>query len=133
MEAWFSGPDTAGEKVLIRSGYVFGAAMPSSGSVQYFPECDPTVATDSTSWTVCTFRSEVGLSRIPEIESAGTGRGRIYFVGKGSVPFVDFTEVEQFREAVPFTPGVNFAWAVYGKLLVGTAGSYQLCISSDDG
>ena len=133
MEAWYSGPDTAAGKDLIRSGYAFEAATPSSGSIQYFPQCDPTVAPESTVRAVCTFLSEVSLVTIPEIKSADTGRGRVYFVVKCSVPFVDFTDVEQFRDAVSFTPGVNFAWAVYGKLLIGTARLYQLCISSDAG
>ena len=141
MEAWYSGPDTGGDKVLIRSGHAFGSASALSkvpyqllaDSQKYFPPCDPTAASDSTSWAICVFRSEVGLSRIPALESADTGIGRIYFVGKGSMPVIDITTQDQFSAAVPFTPDANYAWAMFGKLLVGAAGSYQLCIASDDG
>ena len=146
MEAWYSGPDTGGDKVLIRSGHAFGSAAAAGspyqllsslastpGSKPYFPQCDPTAAPDSTSWTVCTFRSEVPLSRIPSIASADTGIGRIYFVGKGTMPAIDVTEQSQFTKAVPFTPEVNYAWAMFGNIEIGNAGSYQLCITSDDG
>ena len=146
MEAWYSGPDTGGDKVLIRSGNALGSTEASSihhqllsslsitpDSKAYFPLCDPTVAPDSTMWTVCTFRSEVGLTSIPSIHSADTGIGRIYFIGKGTMPLIDITSQSQFLRAVPFTPDINFAWAIFGKLVIGTAGQYQLCISSDDG
>ena len=132
MELKYSGPDTGGSKLLMRSGM-----LPSSnvGSGQYFKDCDPNSALggSSSGFGLCIFRSEVELSRTPAFGDADTGKNHLYFVGKAQIPSVDVNDLSQFRKYIPLTPDANYAWAIYGQLLVGTAGSYTLCIISDDG
>jgi hypothetical protein len=82
---------------------------------------------------MCIFRSEVSMSQTPNVGDADTGVNRLYFVGKGTLPVINLKRVRHFRKAVKFTPRENFAWAIYGKLVIGTAGDYQLCITSDNG
>ena len=126
MVATYSGPDTGGEKVLMRSGKV----MTSS---RYYAQCDPWAQQDPSQFTVCMFRSSVGLSSIPKISMADTGSGPLSFVGKGRLSVVDVHSVGQFRSAVRATPDSNYAWAIYGQLIIVTPGRYRLCITSDDG
>ncbi len=131
MEAKYSGPDTGGKMLFLRSGIVPNfAAQPK----QYFSQCNPSELGSETSlFTLCMFRSEVFLSRIPSLREADTGLNRLYFVGKGQLPVVDLHELEQFRAVIPNTPTVNYAWSIYGNLNIGVAGVYTLCIESDDG
>jgi hypothetical protein len=126
MVATYSGPDTGGEKVLMRSGKV----MKSS---RYYSQCDPSAQEDASQFTVCIFRSSVGLGSIPKIAMADSGSGPLSFVGKGRMSVVDVHDVGQFRSAVARTPDVNYAWAIYGQLMIGVSGRYRLCITSDDG
>jgi hypothetical protein len=49
------------------------------------------------------------------------------------VPNIDFDNADEFRRYIPGCPNVNFAWRAYGQLEVVTGGSYNLCITSDDG
>ena len=133
MEVRYSGPDTGGNKVFIRSGVVHK----STSSDRYFIQCDPTVTNmdnmDSSQFTLCIFRSEIPLGKIPALGQADTGLNRLYFVGKGRLPVVDVRSVDQFRMSVPGTPDFQYAWAIYGVLQIILAGQYTLCISSDDG
>ena len=126
MIATYSGPDTGGEKVLIKSGVV-------GTNGRYFAECDPSAQSDPSRFTICMFRSEVGLGSIPRLGDADKGANKLYFVGKGRLPVVDMHDLLAFRNYVPNTPGANYAWAIYGQLRIGTEGTYSLCISSDDG
>jgi hypothetical protein len=129
MEAKYSGPDTGGKMMFMRSGVV-----PSGTFGKYYPSCDPTSQdADASQFTVCMFRSEVSLGRIPALGQADSGVNRLYYIGKGRVPVVDLHNVEQFRVAVRGTPDINYAWAIYGQLQVSVGGSYTLCIISDDG
>jgi hypothetical protein len=129
MELTYSGPDTGGSKVFMRSGVRSSSSATPS---QYYSKCTPTDG-DQPYFTVCMFRSEVGLSQIPSIGQSDTGTNRLYYVGKGHLPVVNFDNLEQIRKAVPNTPDVNYAWAIYGQLVIGAGGSYNLCITSDDG
>ena len=79
------------------------------------------------------FRSEISLGRIPLLGAADMGTNRLYFAGKGRLPVVDVHNIEQFRDAVPETPDFNYAWAIFGKLVIQQTGTYTLCIISDDG
>ena len=126
MVATYAGPDTNGEKVLMRSGKV----MKSS---RYFEQCDPSAQQDPSQFTVCMFRSSVGLGSIPRISQADSGSGPLSFVGKGRLSVIDVHGIGPFRDAVPRTPDWNYAWAIYGQLMIGSAGRYTLCITSDDG
>ena len=126
MVATYSGPDTGGEKKLMRSGA-------GRRRRRYFDQCDPTASGDSSQFTICMFRSRVGLSRTPKIGKADRDGGSLKFVGKGRVSKVDLHSLQDFRAAVPGTPDANYAWAIFGQLMIGTSGSYRLCISSDDG
>lgn len=131
MEAKYSGPDTGGKMTYMRSG-VIPSQSPAPG--QYYPTCDPTVQDgDGQQFTLCMFRSEVSINQIPAFGQADTGLNRLYYVGKGRVQTVDVHDLGQFRSVVPNTPDVNYAWAIFGTLKIGTAGSYSLCITSDDG
>ena len=131
MEAKYSGPDTRGKTLFLRSGIVPNlAAQPRP----YFSQCDPSeLGSEAFSFTVCMFRSEVFLSRIPSLREADTGFNRLYFVGKGQLPVVNLHDLDQFRAIVPNTPAVNYAWSIYGNLNIGVSGAYTLCIESDDG
>jgi hypothetical protein len=71
----------------------------------------------------CVFRSEVGLSHIPSIGQADLGTNRLWYVGKGCLPVVNFDTLDQIRSAVPSTPDVNHAWAIHGQLVIGAGGS----------
>ncbi len=131
MEAKYSGPDTGGKVIFMRSGVV-----PSSNSVSgpYYPTCDPNVEdSDGLKFTLCMFRSEISIGKIPALGQADTGSNRLYFVGKGRLPVVDVHNVDQFRVTIPGTPETNYAWAIYGKLMIDVSGIYSLCIISDDG
>lgn len=126
MIAKYSGPDTGNDRILIKSGYAPKNSL-------YFGQCDPTAQAESTSFTLCMFRSDVGLGSIPRIGQADSGNSRLHFIGKGRLEVVNLNSLEQFRSAVPGVPGADYAWAIYGQLKIGTAGSYKLCITSDDG
>ena len=128
MAVRYSGPDTGGKKVLMRSG-----SAPSAPS-RYFAQCDPTAAgLDLSSFVVCIFRSNKGLGSIPSLGSADSDGSALRFVGKGSLPVVDVRSSDDFRKAVAKTPNENYAWGIIGQLRVHAAGSYSLCIESDDG
>jgi hypothetical protein len=130
MELQYSGADTGNKKVFMRS-----ASLPvtQTRAGQYFKACDPAAAAVSTQFTMCMFRSEVGLSQIPTLGDADTGLNRLYFVGKGTMPSVDLRDLNQFQAVVPNIPDANYAWAIYGAIKIVTGGSYDLCITSDDG
>ncbi len=131
MEMKYSGPDTGGAKIFMRSGTVSSSTDASS---QFYKGCNPSTAENVASGlTLCMFRSEVNLDRLPAFGEADTGRNRLYFIGKTSIPSVDVVDVNQFRNFVPLTPDANYAWVIYGQLQIGTAGMYTLCITSDDG
>jgi hypothetical protein len=126
MVAKYSGPDTGDEKILMRSGVV-------GRNRRYYSACDPGAQEDPSMFTLCMFRSELDLNSIPKIGDADRGANRLYFEGKGKLPIVDLHDVRAFRQYVKNTPDWNYAWAIYGKLQIAMAGSYSLCISSDDG
>ncbi len=129
MEIKYSGPDTRGAKVIMQSG----VAPSSDAASRYYKRCSPTNSDVSEDFTVCMFRSEVDLSRLPEFGNADTGKNRLYFIRKATMHSVNVWDVNQFRKVVPSTPEANYAWVIYGQLKIGIAGSYTLCITSDDG
>jgi hypothetical protein len=129
MEIKYSGPDTRGAKVIMQSG----VAPSSDAASRYYKRCSPTNSDVSEDFTVCMFRSEVDLSRLPEFGNADTGKNRLYFIRKATMHSVDVWNVNQFRKVAPSTPEANYAWVIYGQLKIGIAGSYTLCITSDDG
>ncbi len=126
MMAQYSGPDTGDDKVLMKSGIV-------GTNSRYFAQCNPASQNDPSSFTMCMFRSEVGLGRIPKLGDANNGISRLYFEGKGKLPVVDMHDLRAFRQYVLDTPDSNYVWAIYGQLKVAAGGMYSLCISSDDG
>ena len=126
MIATYSGPDTGDDKVLIKSGTI-------GKNTLYFAQCDPSTQSDPSRFTMCMFRSDTGLNSIPKLGDADKGTNKLYFVGKGRLPVVDLHDLLGFRDYVANTPGANYAWAIYGQLMIGTEGMYSLCISSDDG
>ena len=73
------------------------------------------------------------MQTVPSVSNAGKGDSPLKFLGKGKVSKVDLHNGDDFRAAVPETPNENFVWAMYGLLEVSNEGSYELCISSDDG
>ena len=130
MELQYSGPDTGGQKVFMRSG---GSPITATKAGSYFKQCDPAAAIASTSFTMCMFRSEVGLSQIPTLADADTGMNRLYYLGKGTMPTINLRDYNQFQSVVPNVPDANYAWVIYGSIKIVTEGSYDLCITSDDG
>jgi hypothetical protein len=129
MEIKYSGPDTGGQMVFMRLN---GPPLQAAG--KYYPTCDPTAKmADERQFTMCLFRSEVFLGSMPKLGEADNGRSRLYFIGRGKVPIIDMHNLEAYRSYVPATPPVNYAWAFFGRLKIATAGTYTLCISSDDG
>ena len=74
MLAMYSGPDTGGAKVFIRSGVSWVANAPTP---KYYDGCDPlAVGLDLSQFTMCVFRSDDGLSATPVIGEADTGLNR---------------------------------------------------------
>jgi hypothetical protein len=131
MEIRYSGPDTQNNMIFMRVG-VDPTAVSSSG--KYFEKCNPnSPMTDDSKFSICIFRSEVFLSSFPALRDADTGSNRLYFAGKGKIPVMDMHDLLAFRSYVPATPDINYAWAIYGQLKVSKQGSYEFCISSDDG
>ena len=126
MVATFVGPDTGGDKMLMKSGTVVKSS-------RYYAQCDPSLQQDPSQFTICMFRSKTGLGSIPKISIADSGAGPLSFVGKGRLQVIDLHNLGQFRAAVSSTPDANYAWAIYGQLKIGIAGRYTLCITSDDG
>ena len=70
---------------------------------------------------------------MPVLRYADTGLNRLYYVGQNQLPIVDLHALSTYREYVPQTPDTNYAWSIMGQLQISNAGSYNLCISSDDG
>ena len=130
MELTYTGPDTGGSKIFMRSGAISSVDAVAS---QYYSKCIPSVEGLQSQFTMCLFRSEVGLSQIPSIGQADTGINRLYYAGQGLLPVIDLYSLDQIRSILPNTPDTQFAWAIFGQLLVQKAGSYNLCITSDDG
>ena len=129
MSIKYSGPDTNGNKVLMKSGQ---SSKGKSGG-RYFESCDPSAGFSASAFTVCVFKSSKGLSTTPSVAGAGQGDSPLKYVGKGTASVVDMNSADDFRKAVSGTPNENFVWAIYGELVVSSGGSYNLCISSDDG
>ena len=128
MNVRYSGPDTGGKEMLLRSGMV--PSVPG----KYFAQCDPTAAgLDLSSFIVCIFRSDKGLGSIPQLGAADADGSGLHYVGKGSLSVVDVKSSGDFRKAVDKTPDENYAWGIIGQLKVKTEGAYTLCIESDDG
>ncbi len=124
----YSGPDTGDKEMLLRSGVV--PSVPG----KYFAQCDPTAAgLDLSSFIVCIFRSDQGLSSTPSLGAADTEGSSLHYVGKGSLSVVNVGSVADFRKAVGKTPDENYAWGIIGNLKIKQAGAYNLCIESDDG
>ena len=124
MQVRYSGPDTDSDEVLMPSCRI---------SDLYFPSCDPTKqSSDLEYFTICMFKSARNLGLTPRIGDA-VAMDQLSYLGSGHLPVVDMHDVRAFRQYVPQTPDVNFVWAIYGKLVISSAGSYNLCISSDDG
>ncbi len=131
MEIKYSGPDTNNAVIFMRVGQDALAAAPTG---RYFPKCDPSSPmADETKFTMCMFRSVNWLGSIPAVKQADQGSGRLYYLGKAKVPVVDFHDVRDLRSYIPATPDSNYAWAIFGRLVVVKAGNYQLCTVSDDG
>ena len=126
MVATYSGPDTAYQEVVIKAGVVAQSNL-------YSPQCDPTQPFDPSQFGVCIFKSSAGLSSTPVMGIADSPGAKLYFVGKGQMPVVDIDDLDDFRTYVPQTPDSNYAWAIWGQLVISTSGSYLLCITSDDG
>ena len=122
----YSGPDTSGKKILMKSGSV-------PLNPRFSSSCVPQLEGSSQPFTLCVFRSEVAMSQIPLFGDADTGESRIYFVGKAPVPVVDMHDRLNFRQYVHATPDTNYAWVIFGALQLMNSGQYKLCISSDDG
>ncbi len=126
MVATFAGPDTGGDKMLMKSGTVIKSS-------RYYAQCDPTSQQDPSQFTICMFRSELNLVKTPKFSDAGNGVSRLYFEGKGRLPVIDLHDHKDFKQYVPATPLINYAWAIFGILNTAAEGQYSLCISSDDG
>ena len=124
MKISYSGPDTDMQETLMPSGRV---------SDLYYPSCNPTKPTaNSDQFTICMFGSATNLGTTPRIGDA-VAMDQISYIGRGELAVVDMHSLSSFRQYVPGTPEVNYVWAIYGKLVILSAGSYNLCISSDDG
>jgi hypothetical protein len=126
MIARYSGPDTNGQKILMRSG-----APPLNN--RFASSCVPQLEGGVQPFSICVFRSEISLRRIPLFGDADTGENRIYFVGKGTLPVVDMHRRLNFRQYVDDTPKANYAWVIFGELRLRSGGQYKVCVSSDDG
>jgi hypothetical protein len=100
---------------------------------RYYSKCNPNELPADTQFTVCMFRSDVGLTSIPNIPAADQGNNRLHYVGRGKAPSINFNSFEQFRSVVSGIPSADYAWAISGQLMITNAGSYTLCITSDDG
>lgn len=105
----------------------------STPESRYYASCDPNTQSDPSQFTICMFRSGVGLESIPAINKAGRSSSNLEYLGKGRLSVVDLNSLGQFRAAVSATPDANYAWAIYGQLWIGVPGTYSLCITSDDG
>ncbi len=127
MRLEYSGPDTNNLDVPMPSGRVSGP---------YFPLCDPTSqgSANSAEFTICMFKSKMpgNLQSIPRVGDA-VATNQLAYVGQGFLPVVDMHTLLAFRQYVPKTPDGNYVWVIFGRLVISSAGSYNLCISSDDG
>jgi hypothetical protein len=126
MDAKYVGPDTGEGKVYM---------IASKASKRYYSACDPndkTAAGDTSQFTVCMFQSNVGLSLTPRIGDA-VALNKLQYLGKGQITVIDMHDVSNFRQIAPNTPDSNYVWAIYGSLKIIKEGTYNLCISSDDG
>ena len=100
---------------------------------RYYAQCDPTKTQHDSAFTLCMFRSDIGLSSIPNIAGADSSNSRLHYVGQGSISNINFNSYDQFRKIVSGIPSADYAWAIFGKININAIGAYRLCISSDDG
>ena len=74
------------------------------------------------------FRAPSGIDAVPLAFAASD------LVGESTgVPSISFGSTSDFRWYVSNCPDATYAWRFYGKLRIVLAGTYTLCISSDDG
>ena len=102
----------------------------------FYSLCDPTVdgAIDPPSlFVVCVFQSTEPLAAVPSIGHAGANNSPLHYVSTGKLQVVALNGSDSFREAVGDTPETNFAWAVYGQVLISQPGNYSFCITSNSG
>jgi hypothetical protein len=124
MIARYSGPDTDNERILMMSGRV---------SSRYYGTCRPDyLQADSHEFSVCMFKSDSWLSVTPRIGD-NVATKLLTYVGTGTVAVLDMHDLNTFRALVPQTPNVNYVWGISGQLKIENPGTYNLCISSDDG
>ena len=108
----------------------------------YYPKCDPTKvdmgAVIGAPFTVCLFKSasDSGWRTRPRLGDAVAG-GSINYVSSGTTAVVDFDSDSDFGALFGSPTRLllqsNYAWAIFGALVIETAGDYKLCITSDDG
>ena len=55
------------------------------------------------------------------------------YKGKATVPYIQYSNLNDFRQDIKSTPSSNYEWAIYGNLKVKRAGKYKFCTTSDDG
>jgi hypothetical protein len=55
------------------------------------------------------------------------------YKGKAKVPYIQYANLNDFRQDIKATPSSNYEWAIYGNLKVKRAGKYKFCTTSDDG
>ena len=55
------------------------------------------------------------------------------YKGQAVVPYIQYANLNDFRQDIKSTPSSNYEWAIYGNLKVKRAGSYKFCTTSDDG
>ncbi|EKX37532.1 hypothetical protein GUITHDRAFT_144953 [Guillardia theta CCMP2712] len=114
-ELRYSGPDTGGAELLVKS---LGS---SAGNLPNLPN------KPSSSFLVRIYQSHVSkLDYTPAL-------GLLQFVGQGNSEYINFYDRSEFQSIVPSTPEYNYVWAVYGKLSVGAAGTYRMCVTSNEG
>ena len=110
--ATYSGPDTGGSRLLIRSV--------GDGSGELPPLPPPSA------WRPRMYKSNRNLHHVPNVRFMD-------YVGGATVPFIDFHSLTDFRRYIGKTPHRNYAWVFHGSLNVKRAGTYTFCTQSDDG
>ena len=112
VELTYSGPDTLGAELFVRST---NSAKPSFD-------------TSPGGWTVQLFRVPGGTQTTPLAYSQGD------MVGESAlVPVVSFDSANDFRRYVPGCPESYYAWRFYGSVRISIGGDYTFCTTSDDG
>uniref|UniRef100_A0A7S0E7L5 PA14 domain-containing protein n=1 Tax=Hanusia phi TaxID=3032 RepID=A0A7S0E7L5_9CRYP len=109
LKATYAGPDTWQIQELIPSASPQKPKLPAQSK-----------------WTMRLYSAPWNLQSVPDL-------AWVQFLGQATCPNVDFDRVEELDQYIANVPREDMVGAWYGKIEIRQAGSYDFCLSSNDG